>query len=382
MPVVIGTGLSGSPEPEAAAAAAASTARERLGGAACDVCIVFASGAHLLDPRTTLAAVQDRLGASQLIGCGAGGVLGDGRELERGTGVSVWAASLGGGTATTFHAEADDESAEVPDLEGADGAVLLADPYSFPADAVLPALSERLPGVPVIGGLASASIAEGAGALFLDGGSVEGGAVGVRFDGVDVAPCVSQGAAPLGPELTITAAEGNVILELAGRPAYEKLQDVAEALPEPDQILLERSGGVLIGIVVEPNKPEYVQGDFLVRPLIGADPRTGAVAVGALVHTGQVVRLHARDASSADRDLRRALGERSRMLHGSPAGALVFACNGRGQAMFGDPDHDALTVAQSLGGAPSAGFFAAGEIGPVGAETFLHGFTATVALFA
>jgi small ligand-binding sensory domain FIST len=201
------------------------------------------------------------------------------------------------------------------------------------------------------------------------------------LDGVDLMPCVSQGAAPLGPELTTTAAEGNVILELAGRPAYEKLQEVALELDAEEQLLLEASGGILIGIVVDPNKPDYVQGDFLVRPLIGADPRVGAVAVGAVVRTGQVVRLHARNARSADLDLRVALASRAQALATPPAGALVFACNGRGQALFGEPDHDAGTVASALAGAPSAGFFAAGEIGPVGHESFLHGYTATVALF-
>jgi len=382
MPVRIGTGLSGAPDPRAGAREAASAARAGLGWAACDVCVVFASGRHLAQPEATLAAVEQTLAPRQLVGCGAQGVLGDGREIERGTGVSVWAASLGGGTATALEASVVEDRADLPDLAGADGAILLADPHSFPADAVLRALSERLPGVPVIGGLASARLGDGAAALFHAGERVDGGgAVGVRFDGVDLLPCVSQGAAPLGPELTITAAEGNVVLELAGRPAYEKLQAVAEGLEPADQVLLGRSGGVLLGIVVEPNKPDYVQGDFLVRPLIGADPRTGAVAVGALVRPGQVVRLHARDAASADQDLRRILDERARALASDPVGALVFACNGRGQAMFGGPDHDARAVAQALAGAPSAGFFAAGEIGPVGAETFLHGYTATVALF-
>jgi small ligand-binding sensory domain FIST len=271
--------------------------------------------------------------------------------------------------------------AGLPDLTGADAAILLADPSTFPADAVLHALSPRLSDVPLLGGLTSARLPDGSAALFLDGEIAQSGAVGLRFDGVDVVPCVSQGAAPLGPELTVTAAEGNVILELAGRPAYEKLQEVAETLTDEEQILLENSAGVLLGIVVDPNKPEYLQGDFLVRPLIGADPRTGAVAVSALVRLGQVVRLHARDADSADRDLRVALDTRARALGSPAAGALVFACNGRGRAMFGEPDHDAGTVATALAGAPSAGFFAAGEIGPVGHESFLHGFTATVALF-
>ena len=383
MSVRIGTGLSTSPDARTGATEAAAAARERLDGAACDVCVVFASGLHLAAPEAALEAIDEVLAPSQLVGCGAQGVLGDGREVERGTGVAVWAASLGPGTATAFHAAVDEEGAMagVPDLDGARGAILLADPHTFPADAVLNAISPRWPDVPLIGGLASARLPDGSAALFLDGEVAARGAVGVRFDGVDIVPCVSQGAAPLGPELTITAAEGNVILELAGKPAYEKLQEVAEGLDAHDLGLLQRSGGILLGIVVEPNKPEYLQGDFLVRPPIGADRRTGAVAVGALVRPGQVVRVHARDAASADRDLRTALSSRAAELGSPPVGALVFACNGRGMAMFGAPDHDATAVAHALRGAPSAGFFCAGEIGPVGHESFLHGFTATVALF-
>jgi len=139
---------------------------------------------------------------------------------------------------------------------------------------------------------------------------------------------------------------------------------------------------MLIGLVIDPGKPEYEQGDFLVRGLLGADPDTGSVAVGAPVSAGQVVRLHARDAASADEDLHRALRLRVDAMAGAePAGALVFACNGRGSAMFGLPDHDAAVVAEELRGAPAAGFFAAGEIGPVGGRSFLHGFTATLAVF-
>ena len=142
------------------------------------------------------------------------------------------------------------------------------------------------------------------------------------------------------------------------------------------------ASGLLLGIVIDGGKPEYEQGDFLVRGVIGADPEAGTLTVGAPVQAGTVVRLHARDAVSADRDLRQALCLRREALGGGmPAGALVFTCNGRGEAMFGTPDHDALTLEEELAGAPAAGFFAAGEIGPVGGDPFLHGFTATVAVF-
>ncbi len=386
MAVHIGAGLSTSPDQRAGALEAALTAREGLGGASCDLAVVFASGAHLEAPEAVLEAVLEALAPEELVGCAAGGVIGARREVEDGTAVAVWAAHLGTGGATTFHAtveEVDEGSGALtgmPELDGAAGVILLADPATFPTDAVLHFLGQAAPAVPVLGGLASARTAGGATALFAADRVVEEGAVGVRLDDVELLPCVSQGAAPLGPELTITAADGHIIRELAGKPALEKLRETIEALPPTDLALVQ--GGLLMGIVVDGNKPEYVQGDFLVRGLVGADPATGQVAVASDVHEGQVVRLHARDAASADRDLREALGVRMAALGGrTPAGALLFSCNGRGRGLFGRGDHDAVAVAEELAGAPAAGFFAAGEIGPVGGESFLHGFTATVAVF-
>jgi small ligand-binding sensory domain FIST len=378
----VGSGLSTSVELREAAVDAALQARAGLDGASADLAVVFAGGSHLLEPRTTLEGVYEGLSPAALIGCGAAGVMGGRREVEGGTAVTVWAASLGDGTAETFHATATEGGivAGMPDLAGAAGAILLPDPWSFPTDVVLRSLAEEAPGVPVLGGLASARTPDDTGVLFHGEEVVDGGAVGVRLDGVELLPCVSQGATPVGPELTVTAATGHIVEELAGRPALQKLREVILELPEEDRELLSR--GLLLGVVVDGNKPDYVQGDFLVRGLVGADLDAGSVAVGAEVVAGQVVRLHARDAESADRDLRESLGLRREALGGrAPAGALVFTCNGRGRSMFGTPDHDAETIGDELADTPAAGFFAAGEIGPVGGESFLHGFTATVAVF-
>jgi small ligand-binding sensory domain FIST len=258
--------------------------------------------------------------------------------------------------------------------------LLLSDPYSFPTDAVLDTITEAAPAVPVLGGIASARTAAGDAALFVGDRVCPDGAVGVSLQGVEMLPCVSQGAAPVGREVTITAAEGNVIHELAGRPALETLQLIISELSPREQGLV--AGGLLIGLVIDGGKPDYEQGDFLVRGVLGAESDSGALVVGAQVGPGQVVRLHARDARSADDDLREALKLRMEALAGErPAGALVFTCNGRGSAMFGIPDHDVGTIERALGGAPTAGFFAAGEIGPVGGRSFLHGFTATLAVF-
>jgi small ligand-binding sensory domain FIST len=197
--------------------------------------------------------------------------------------------------------------------------------------------------------------------------------------GLEMVPCVSQGAGPVGPEMTITSAEANVIGQLAGKPAMERLGEVIAALPEDERSLA--SSGVLIGLVIDENRPEYERGDFLVRPIIGADREAGAIAIGEHVRVGQTVRLHVRDAASADEDLRAALRAQVQALgSGGAAGALLFTCNGRGSHMFEVPDHDAGAVEDALG-APTAGFFCAGEIGPVGGRNFLHGFTATMAVF-
>ena len=385
MAVRIGAGLSTELDPRESAITAASEAGAALNGDPCDLAIVFASGGHLAAPEATLEGVHEALAPDGLVGCGAGGVVGRGREVEDGTAVSVLALSLDGGRADPFHAAArpvDDGIVieGLPALAGADGVVLIPDPYSFPTDAILADLRERAPGVPVMGGVSSARTLDGSGALFFGEEVAEGGAVGLRLEGVELLPCVSQGAAPLGPELKITAAEGHVIAELEGRPALERLREVIVALSEDERAMI--GGGLLVGLAVESGATDQVQHDFLVRSLLGADPDAGTVALGVRVRPGQVIRLHARDAVSADSDLRDALVLRREALGGRPpAGALVFTCNGRGAGMFGEPDHDAAALDRELAGTPAAGFFAAGEIGPVGGENFLHGFTATMAIF-
>lgn len=384
MGVRIGTGISTHEDPRVGAIEAAQEARAGLDGAPAELVVLFASGGHMEDPEATLEGVHEALRPQALVGCGAGGVLGCGAEHEDGMAVAVWAAALDGGRAQTFHAVASIQEDSVTimgmeDLAGARGAILLPDPWSFPTDPLLHDLATRAPGVPVIGGLASARRPDERSVIFHGDEVLPGGAVGVRFDEIDVLPCVSQGATPVGPELTITEAEGNVISELAGQPALDRIRAVIEELDPVERTLI--AGGLLIGLVVDGGRPEYGHGDFLVRQLMGADPVGGTLAVAAPVQPGQVLRLHARDAASADRDLQEQLRLRVSALGGQPAGALAFSCNGRGRAMFGIEDHDAGALSEELAGAPSAGFFAAGEIGPVGGASFLHAFTATVALF-
>jgi small ligand-binding sensory domain FIST len=383
MSVRIGCGLSTGTDLRVAAAEAGTDARQGLDGRPADLAVVFCSGGHLAEPRATLEGVQEALSPVALCGCGAGGVLGRGREHEGVTAVAVWAAALGGGQAQPFHALATpgiggEVSVDgLPDAEGASAILLLPDPYSFPADRALASLGEHALGVPVLGGLSSARTLDGEAALLLGDQVLGGGAVGVVLRGVEVLPCVSQGAAPVGPLLEITDVDGHVIRELDGRSALRVLREAMEGLDGREREMV--AGGLLLGVEVGERDGGH---DFLVRGIMGADPQAGTVTVGAPVEPGRLVRLHARDAASAGNELREALELRRQALGTDPAGALVFTCNGRGRSMFGMPDHDSGAVDEVLGGAPTAGFFAAGEIGPVGGANVLHGFTATVAVFA
>jgi small ligand-binding sensory domain FIST len=382
MAVRIAVGLSDSYDPVEAFSDAASDAAREL-DAPCDLCVLFAAAPHLGRSKWVLSTVHERLAPANLIGCGAGGVVGAGREIEEGAGAVVWAASMPGAKIATHHfrVEQGAEGFEVlglPDEPSGDCVIVLADPYTFATEALLSALEAARPRMPVLGGLASAAVA-GGGALFRDGDVLGEGAVACSLSGVPVLPCVSQGAAPVGPEMTITSARGNVVEELAGRPAIERLNEAISSLPEREQELAR--GGVMLGLVIDENQPEYGRGDFLVRPIIGADREAGTIAIGEHVRVGQTVRLQVRDESSADEDLRDALAAHAEALSSDgAAGALLFTCNGRGSHMFTRPDHDAGVLDESLG-APAGGFFCAGEIGPVGGRNFLHGFTATLAVF-
>jgi small ligand-binding sensory domain FIST len=323
------------------------------------------------------AAVRTTLHPGTLLGCTAESVVGGAREVEQRPAVALWAGHTG--PVAPFHVRATptpDGNAVVgwPEVDAAAALLLLADPFTFPTAEVLQHLDEERSGTPVIGGMASASPAPGGNRLVVDDKVVSDGAVGAYIHtGVDVATVVSQGCRPVGDPFVITSAEGNIVYELGGKPALERLQDIARALDEADRQLL--SQGVHFGRVIDESKPEFGPGDFLIRNVIGGDPSNGAIAVGDLVEVGSTAQFQVRDAASADLDLRHLFDGRS------ADGALVFTCNGRGTRLFGRPDHDAEVVAEAVPGAAVAGMFCAGEVGPVGRKNFLHGFTASVVLF-
>jgi small ligand-binding sensory domain FIST len=372
----IGAGLSTIGDLDAATREAAVAARMALAAEPVDLAFLFLSPEHLDDAEEAVAALRGELSPRHLLGCVAEGVVARDQEVERGPAVAVWAGSVPEARIETFHATAADVEDGigvfgVPEVEGASLVALLVDPFTFPAAGLV----ESLEGVPLVGGIAVGGGEPGAQALVVGDEVHAEGAAGAVIRDVDVRPLVSQGCAPIGREAVVTRAEGNVVLELAGEPALERLKREIAGLAPAEQALAAR--GLLAGLVIDENRPTYERGDFLMRGLLGIDEESGAIAVGEEVRVGQTLRFHVRDAASADEDLREALAE---LAGRRAAGALLFTCNGRGAGMFGEPGHDARLVSAAVGEGV-AGFFCGGEIGPVGGRPFLHGFTATLAVF-
>jgi small ligand-binding sensory domain FIST len=194
------------------------------------------------------------------------------------------------------------------------------------------------------------------------------------------ATLVSQGARPIGPTMVVTKAEDNILYELAGVPALGKLEQIVGELTDEEQELAAR--GLLIGVAMDEYADQHERGDFLVRGIAEADPLANVLTIGDVVEVGQTVRFQVRDATTAAADLDQLLDLFCSVSGIEPVGgALVFSCNGRGAAFFGTPDHDVKAVRRALTPEAAGGFFAAGEIGPIGGRNHVHGFTASILLF-
>jgi small ligand-binding sensory domain FIST len=352
-------------------------------GEAPDLAVLFVTAAHAGVLEDMAATVRSTLRPGTLLGCTASSIVGNDREVEQQPGVSLWAGRIGTVDPLRLVLQRQEEGAAIVGWPthpptAARAVLLLADPFSFPTDAFLDGVHEQTPTrLPVVGGMASAARGPGGNRLVLDDAVVTDGAVGAFVGGVEVESVVSQGCRPIGEPFVVTRAEtlgqGTRIYELGGRPALERLRDVVAGLP-PDERMLAQEG-LHLGLVIDEHRMEFGRGDFLIRNLVGGDADTGMLQVADTVEVGGTVQFQVRDAGSADEDLREMMAGRS------AGGALLFTCNGRGMHLFGMPDHDAGVVADQLDGAPVAGMFCQGEIGPVGGRNFLHGFTASVALF-
>ncbi|MFT5303346.1 MAG: small ligand-binding sensory domain FIST, partial [Mariniblastus sp.] len=305
------------------------------------------------------------------------------------TALSVWAASLPTAEIIPMHLDfvrAAGESAIVgwPDeLLGEwprdSSMLMLGEPFGFPVDVMLERFNEDRPGIQIAGGMASGAQMPGQARLLLNGETFSEGAVAVRISGAPVRTIVSQGCRPIGEPMVITKSERNIIEQLGGKLALDVVYELFQTLPTREQTMFQ--SGLFVGRVINEYQEKFEYGDFLIRNVVGLDKELRSITIGDFVRPGQTVQFHIRDAESASVELSQML---VKAVEQRPyASALLFTCNGRGLNMFSDPHHDANLVFTNGKDrqAPTAGFFAAGEIGNVGGKNFLHGFTASVLLF-
>ena len=368
-------------------------ASQGLDGKKAHVAAVFVTSAHMGPALEDLPGMVRKLTQAQhLIGCTAGGIIGGGREIEGEPGIAVLLGHLPDVTLVPFsigqeeleEIESEDDWLEkIPVAQVSEPTfLLLAEPFTLEIPRVIAGLNETFAGRPVIGGMASGAMAPGENRLFLGSESIEDGAVGLALLGkLQVGTIVSQGCRPVGRPLVITQAKEHLIYKIGGKQASRVLGEILAALTPEEQA--RARAGIHVGRVIHEAKESFGRGDFLVRNLMGVDPESGAIAVSDLFRAGQTIQFHIRDADAAREDLMELLQEyREEHARRPSAGGLLFSCNGRGQRLFQTKDHDSGLIRDTVGDFPMAGFFCAGEIGPIGGTNFLHGFTDSIGLFA
>ncbi|MEM7001361.1 MAG: FIST N-terminal domain-containing protein [Pseudomonadota bacterium] len=362
--------------------------QQQLEARSVDLAILFVSPHFRLTAGNVSALIREVLQPTVLLGCTAEGVIGRDVEFEHGPGMTLVAAHLPNVSLAPFSLQSmgwpkllDEEDAFRRILGATDESklfILLVDPFTAPIDDVLTAFNTFLPNLPVVGGLASGSHRPGGNALFFNDRIVNNGAIGVALSGkFDVDVIVSQGCRPIGEPFRITESQDNVILSLDHETPFVQLQNLVRQLSETDQDLLRN--GVFIGRAINSAQEILGRGDFLIRGVMGLDQNNGAMIVSDYMQVGETVQFHLRDASTAEEDLEMMLTPQ--MLFDPPAGALLFSCNGRGTRLYDHPNGDISIIQNVVGDLDLAGFFCAGEIGPIGGKNFLHAHTASLVMF-
>lgn len=357
-----------------------------LGSSSPQLLLVYVTAHHQSDYATVVSGLRSAFPDAQLLGCSAASVIGDGHEIEGVAAISLTAAVLPDVEIVAFELRStdagappvfDDLAAHVgvdPDL--APAFVLLTDPFTVRADVLGHTLDVAYPGSPKIGGLASGGGEPGSCALFLGDRVLTSGAVGIALTGdLEMVTVVAQGCLPVGADMRVTGMEGHLVTALDGMNAFARLEKAIGDLDVLTRSLLTR--GPMIGVAMNPAATTLNRGDYLVRQLVGGDPKRGALAIAHPLKLGDIVRLHVRDAASSTEDLRELLARQPRE---QPEAALIFSCVGRGREFHGEPDYDVRAVRAQFGPIPVGGFFCNGELGPVHGQTFLHSWTSAMGL--
>ncbi len=357
----------------------AAALRTRLEAPAVSLGVLFATPAFAEHATDLLEIVRLHARVPCLVGCSTRAVIVNEREHESGEGLALSLYHLPGAQLHATHLDPSTGIGPVP--APANGWLVFADPFQADGERWLEEWNRLHPGVPIVGGLASGDATSPRTQVFVDGTAHESGLVALGVGGdVRLESVISQGCTPIGETWTITRTDRNFIVSIGNRPAYTVLVETFNRLSREDQVRTQ--GNLFVGFAGSEYRDEYRRGDFLVRHLLGADPQQGLIAVGALPRTGQTIQFQRRDAAAASEELSWLLARTRERLAGRRVfGGVLGVCLGRGEGLFGSPNHDAALIQEQLGPLPIVGFYCNGEIGPVGERSFVHGYTAALALF-
>jgi small ligand-binding sensory domain FIST len=365
--------------------------RTQLGARPVSLGLVFMSPKFFPHAQATLEILRVHARIPLLAGCSSASLVAGSKEIEDATGIvlalySLPGAELKGFRFTQTEVEAAGDENYWPTESGvaqkkSNGWLAFIDPFHLDAESWIRSWNAAYAPLPVFGGLASGIFSEQTTQVYLNGEVFEDGGVAISVGGdVKLSGVISQGCTPIGETWTLTRVEQNLIHQIANRPAYAVLAETVQQLSLADQ--QKARGNLFIGLVVNEYLEDFHRGDFLVRNLIGGDPNSGVLAVAALPRAGQTMQFHRRDAAAANEDMGELLEHAKEKIGGATIyGGCICCCNGRGKNLFGQPNHDAELVQSELGPIGLAGFYGNGEIGPVGEKNYLHGFTASLALF-
>ena len=353
--------------------------------------LVFMSPKFFPNAKQILEILQVHGQIPLLAGCSSQSLIVGEEEVEQNAGLTLALYAMPGADVKAIHfAQEQVEEANGPgywrletgiEPNQTNGWLVFIDPFHLDSETWLRTWNEAYAPLPVMGGLASGDYSEQLTQVYLNNDVFEEGGVAISIGGdVKLAGVTSQGCTPIGDTWTLTKVDDNIIHEIGNRPAYEVLAETFNGLTPEEQ--KSARGNLFIGLVVNEYLDEFHRGDFLIRNLLGADPNSGSIAVGALPRLGQTVQFQRRSAAAATEDMNELLARtKSELGEATIYGGCLCSCNGRGQNMFGKPNHDAEMIQQRLGPLGLAGFFCNGEIGPIGERNFLHGYTASLALF-
>ena len=364
----------------------------QMDGKSVDLTIIFVSPQFKDKYEDIPKLIRDRISSKHFLGCSGGGIIGGGKEAEQQAAFSMTCANLPDVEIQGIHTDTmklpDQDTAPSVwrewlgvDVEKNPSFIFLADPFSFQGEEFLAGVDFAYPNSSKVGGLASGAQAQGGNALYLNDKIHNNGLIGLALSGnIGMDTIVAQGCRPIGEPVKVSKCDGTLLTGMDGQPPLELLQSVYEGLDENDKSLVQTS--LFLGIEMDPLKDNPQQGDFLIRNIMGVEREIGGIQVGTLLREGQLVQFHLRDKAMSAEDLKLMLTRyKANKNFKNTSGALLFSCLGRGQYLYGKPNHDADMFRDHIGDIPLGGFFCNGEIGPVGKTTFLHGYTSSFGIF-